>query len=91
MNNDTGNDHSPANDDDTLDYGYLAHQVAQTHLDACHEAQCELEDGAQFDDVNDPSFGPFCGCSTCVVREVLFAAWPVMEEYFRREFKAGRL
>lgn len=29
--------------------------------------------------------GPFCGCDTCVVREVLAAAWPYMRELARRE------
>lgn len=31
----------------------------------------------------DPSTAPYCGCETCVIREVLSAAWPVIEEGVR--------
>lgn len=60
------------------DPGYAAQQAAEAHLDACEEAlwaEEELEDGAELPD--SPACAPFCGCQTCVVREVLFAAWPV--------------
>jgi hypothetical protein len=29
--------------------------------------------------------GPYCGCETCIVREVLDAAWPFMLEMAREE------
>ncbi len=38
---------------------------------ACAEALDEEEDDS-------PAWGPYCGCDTCVVREVLYAAWPIV-------------
>jgi hypothetical protein len=32
--------------------------------------------------------GPYCGCDTCIVREVLSAAWPHMLELARQETKS---
>lgn len=31
--------------------------------------------------------GPFCGCDTCIVREVLDAGWPYVLELARRELR----
>lgn len=33
--------------------------------------------------------GPFCGCTTCVVREVLAAAWPFMSVHAVEQFLAA--
>jgi hypothetical protein len=35
-------------------------------------------DGLYDDESGDSAVGPFCGCYTCIVREVLDAAWPWM-------------
>lgn len=40
---------------------------AEKHLDLCWEAMLDEESKS-------PAFAPFCGCTTCVVREVLMAA-----------------
>lgn len=50
--------------DDQYDRAQLA---AETHLTLCVDA---LHDGAD----DSPAIRPFCGCDTCIVREVLFAA-----------------
>ena len=70
------------------DYGMEAQQAAEKHLVACWEAmwcvendECEIEhpEGEH----PNPACGPFCGCDTCQVREVLHAAWPIIERYAR--------
>jgi len=48
-----------------------ASRAAEQHLEAC------------FDSVDDPSIcvdtsAPFCGCTACVVREVIASSWPYM-------------
>lgn len=48
-------------------------RAAEKHLDACYDALVMVEDGEE--EIDDPAYGPFCGCNTCVVREVLSAAW----------------
>lgn len=40
---------------------------AEKHLDDCHEALWD-------DTMESPAWAPFCGCTVCVVREVLWAA-----------------
>lgn len=54
-------------------------QAAELRLAACQEALYEEEGAAT------PSIAPFCGCDTCVVREVLDAAWPHMLALARAE------
>jgi hypothetical protein len=36
-------------------------------------------------------FGPYDGCETCIVREVLHAAWPAMRELARRELDSAAM
>jgi hypothetical protein len=64
-----------------IDYGVLAQRAAEAHLEACEEALHAIEYESEAD-VDDPAIGPFCGCTTCVVREVLHAAWPVLQRAF---------
>lgn len=66
------------------DYGLEAHEAAEAHLDACHEAEYYAEEFGE-ENVESPAFGPFCGCTTCVVREVLEVAWPILMEAVRAE------
>lgn len=40
------------------------------------------EAGGDFE-VNTPAVGPYCGCDTRTIREVLAGAWPVIEQYAR--------
>lgn len=56
------------------DYGLLAQKAAEEHLDACYEAMWKAEEEDDFA-VDSPASGPFCGCETCVVREVLHASY----------------
>lgn len=62
------------------DIGLAAQQTAERHLAACQEAYWQLEEGADVDVVDCPAVGPFDGCDTCIVREVLHAAWPILAE-----------
>lgn len=51
-----------------------AQQAAEAHLEACWAYEHGETDEA-------PDFAaPFCGCTTCMVREVLHAAWPHLKE-----------
>lgn len=66
--------------DPDYDWGYEAQQVAEAHLSACHEALFAEQDADDCSMIPEsPASAPFCGCDTCVVREVLYAAWPVFE------------
>lgn len=46
--------------------------AAEAHIEACDEALFGEEDGPG---AESPSLGPYCGCVTCVVREVLYAGF----------------
>lgn len=62
-----------------MDHGMAAQKAAEEHLDACWEAYwMEEVDGDE--DVISPALAPFCGCQTCVVREVLYAAYPHLKD-----------
>jgi hypothetical protein len=51
---------------------------AEQHLEACWEAE--------WDDAEEsPAFAPFCGCTTCIVREVLMSVWEDMASEAGRE------
>jgi len=68
--------------DITNDPGVRAQRAAEAHLVACWEAfhaydELGVEEG---EGPEDPSSAPFCGCETCVVREVLYAAWPILRD-----------
>lgn len=70
----------------SVDWGWRAQQVAEAHLDTCNEWLSFYEEGepeGQRPAGEDPSIAPYCGCDTCIVREVLSAAWPVIEEGVR--------
>lgn len=60
---------------------------AERHLDDCMEAMYALEEDPTAN-VSDPAYGPFCGCDTCVVREVLSICWDEMLIEARREVAA---
>jgi hypothetical protein len=63
------------------DIGVVAQRAAERHLAACQEAMYESEEEADPDKwPESPASAPFCGCDTCVVREVLYIAWPILEE-----------
>lgn len=63
-----------------------AQRAAEEHLAACQEALYAEEDYGDTDvAAGSPAIAPFCGCDTCVVREILHAAWPFMLELAREE------
>lgn len=63
-----------------VDVGRLAQEAAEARLAAIGDAEALLDDGVEVEDY--PACGPWCGCETCVVREVLDAAWPVIVGHF---------
>jgi len=66
-----------------MDMFYAMQMAAEQHLQACWEAQEAEEDAEDLTTLPEsPAVGPFCGCTTCLVREVLAGAWPKIEEYF---------
>ena len=65
----------------SADLGLEAHQAAEQHLTACWEA-LDAENEGEVVDWPDTA-GPYCGCQTCTVREVLHAAWPYIVKYAR--------
>lgn len=46
------------------------------------------EDPDEYEGDGSDTFAPFCGCLTCVVREVIDAAYPYVREAARLEFDA---
>lgn len=59
------------------DVGLRAHAAAVAHLEACMDSlDSEDEDGEPTVEV--ATMAPFCGCTDCVVREVLFVAYPIL-------------
>ena len=69
------------------DFGYEAQRAAEAHLEACYEALYD-EDGEEREDLPEsPAVGPFCGCTTCEIREVLHAAWPILFEAVKAELE----
>lgn len=64
----------------TRDFGAAAQKAAEAHLAACQEALFEMEEDSG-ELVESPASAPFCGCDTCMVREVLYAAWTVLDEW----------
>lgn len=75
-------DHDPV----AGDWRYAAHQAAETQLEELERAQDCPEECAEHDpDVTElrcegpaRQAGPYCGCRTCLIREVLFAATPII-------------
>jgi hypothetical protein len=67
----------------------LAQAAAERRLAYCNAVMYADEDDADADvDVEFPdehAAGPYCGCDTCIVREVLDAAWPHMLALAREE------
>jgi hypothetical protein len=58
----------------TRDFEAQVQRKAEAHLDECFEALYEGDDTGTFEN-DSPAFAPFCGCTTCIVREVLMSVW----------------
>lgn len=63
------------------DPGPAAQAAAEAHLEKVWTAFYEAEDG-DTDEPQSPESAPFCGCDTCITRETIAGAWPVIEAYF---------
>ena len=71
------------------DFGLEAQRAAEAHLAACQEALWDYESGEmQGEEDGSPASAPFCNCDTCIVREVLHAAWPIIVEAVKEELAA---
>ena len=69
----------------TVDLERKAQEAAEARL-AYRQAQLyEDEDPAELAEGDEGPSAPFCGCETCIVREVLDAAWPYLREIARLE------
>lgn len=62
------------------DYGVEAQVAAEAHIVACWAWLNQEQDEAGDPDAVDPASAPFDGCQTCEVREILYAAWPILVE-----------
>ena len=69
------------------DPGPVIQAAAERHLEKVWEAYHLAADAGE-DEIDDPASAPFCGCETCVIREVLAGAWPQIEAYFNRRAEA---
>ena len=65
-------------DEDYYDWGPELHDAAIAHLEAVIEAEWLQEEAGEDFDIDSPACGPYDGCTTCTVREVLFGAYPVI-------------
>lgn len=65
------------------DWGLEAHQAAEAHLGLLWAMENGEGDGPE------ETAGPWCGCETCVIREVLHAAWPYMIEAAKEQVRAS--
>ena len=64
-----------------MDHFLEAQRAAEKRLAYCSILLYEEEDVSP-SEVSKP-IAPYCGCDTCVVREVLDAAWPHLLDAFR--------
>lgn len=69
-------------DVDITDIDYIrelehrAQQRAEHRIEVCHAL---LDDDPELEDAAAELAGPYCGCTTCDVREILDAAWPFLQ------------
>jgi hypothetical protein len=59
------------------DWEWHAQRAGERRLMSANDDLWAEDNGEVFDG-EDETDGPYCGCDTCVVREVLSAAWPYM-------------
>jgi hypothetical protein len=55
-------------------------KAAEHHLELCELWRFHYEEGGPEPDEPDPSAGPYCGCETCMVREVLYVGWQMFKQ-----------
>jgi hypothetical protein len=71
---------------EAIDWGMRMQDAAERHLAAVNDAYWREEEG---ESVASPAFAPYDGCETCVIREVLAGAWPVMVEMVDHKRRHG--
>lgn len=71
------------------DWGLEAQRAAEARLavlwEILDEPDPETYEALELH-LDPPMEAPFCGCETCVVRETLTAAWPIIMEAAKEEF-----
>lgn len=68
------------------DFGVQAQQAAEEHIANCWSwLRADETDESEGDS---PAIGPFCGCTTCEVREILYASLPFLQAGFARDGEA---
>lgn len=72
------------------DFGAQAQRAAVKHLEECWQWRDNDENDDWGDEgrKDDPASAPFDGCTTCEVREVLEAAWPILKAGWESEMDA---
>jgi hypothetical protein len=70
------------------DVGTEIQRKAEEHLMKCQEQLFGEEEGTDTG-VEVETFGPYCGCDTCIVREVLGIAWDSLVEAANSEKTEG--
>jgi hypothetical protein len=68
-----------------MNYEQEAQRAAEERLAACNEHFWAEESGEQPPEGPYPACGPYDACDTCIVREVLDAAWPYLLRLAREE------
>ncbi len=68
------------------DFGLQAQEAAEEHINNVWGYYHAEEEGTQEGD--SPSVGAFDGCTTCEVREILFASLPFLQAGFARDGEA---
>jgi len=63
----------------------LAERAGDAALMRLERAYHELMNEDEYDGPGSPTLAPFCGCMTCMVREILDAAYPYLKEATRLE------
>jgi hypothetical protein len=73
----------------TDEFGQVVQRKAEAHLAACFDAMDAFEEAPDAEQAPEsPAFGPFDGCQTCIVREVLSVCWEEMLAEARRVAQA---
>jgi hypothetical protein len=72
------------------DVGTEIQRKAEEHLMKCQEQLFGEEEGTDTG-VEVETFGPYCGCDTCIVREVLGVAWDSLVEAANSEKTEGEM
>jgi hypothetical protein len=70
---------------DSEDLAYKAQQAAEARMRDVTDRFWAEEEGDDEAWAGFDAIAPYCGCDTCLVREVLYGAWPHLLEAARLE------